>query len=616
MLSNPKGRKAILCITSVAFLSAFGMDVFLDVHPEIQTYEHSLRLTVSLVSLFSFVLFALECFLSLKRLALAELKARENQVFLDQIVNNLPVAVFAKDVKQGYRWMLWNKAAVDLLELTAEEAIGRVDYDLFPKVEADFFRKTDESVMAGRKIIEIPEEPVTTKKRGTWRSHTKKVPIYDEYGNPSILLGICEDITERKKVEEKLRDYEAVVKYSDDAIIITTPELEDPGPEILYVNDAFTKITGFTAEEAIGKSPRILQGEKTDRAKLAKLKDALLLGQPFVGEFINYHKDGSEYLLLISIFPIPDKDGKVRNFAAIERDITDIKTKEEKLRETEELAFQKERAEVANNAKSDFLANMSHELRTPLNSILGMTRLLLGSQLDVEQKEIATTVFQSSTHLLEIVNDILDLSKIEANEIHLEAIGFDLNYVLEKTVLSLQSLASDKKLLLVNNSPNIKFPYVISDPTRLSRVLTNLIGNGIKYTDKGYVQIKTGFESTGENAINFTCEVIDTGVGIAPEKHQAIFDKFVQADSSTTRRFGGSGLGLAITKQLVELMSGHIEVKSQLGKGSTFRFSIPFVTTTEVASDSRGMRHSTVCGVLPAGEARVLIAEDNIMNKL
>jgi PAS domain S-box-containing protein len=408
--------------------------------------------------------------------------------------------------------------------------------------------------MAGREVVDIAVEPVTTKRRGTWLSHTKKVPIYDKRGNPSILLGICEDITEKKKTEEKLRDYEAVVKYTNDAVLITTGELDEPGPQILYVNDAFTNITGYKAEEVIGKSPRILQGEKTDRSKLAKLKQALLAGQPYTDELMNYHKDGSEYLLLISAFAIPDQDGKSRKFAAIERDITDLKTKEEKLREAAALAFQKEQAEIANRAKSDFLANMSHELRTPLNSILGMTRLLLGSRLDAEQNEIATTVFQSSTYLLEIVNDILDLSKIEANEIHLEAIGFDLNYVIEKVVVSLQGLASDKKLLLVNNSPQIKFPYVIGDPIRFARILTNLIGNGIKYTDKGYVQIRTRFESTGEHSIDFKCEIIDTGIGIAPEKHAAIFNKFVQADTSTTRRYGGSGLGLAITKQLVELM--------------------------------------------------------------
>jgi PAS domain S-box-containing protein len=170
---------------------------------------------------------------------------QEKQDFLNLIINNIPIAVFAKDVKHGYRWNLWNKAATDLLELTAEEAIGRVDYDLFPKSEADFFRATDERVMAGRELVDIPEELVTTKSRGTWLSHTKKVPIYDEMGNPSILLGICEDITEKKKTEDKLRDYEAVIKYSNDAILITTAELEEPGPQILYVNNAFTKITGY-----------------------------------------------------------------------------------------------------------------------------------------------------------------------------------------------------------------------------------------------------------------------------------------------------------------------------------------------------------------------------------
>jgi len=470
-----------LLATCVDFL------LFMETRPfDARVYYLKLIRVAILLSIF--ISFAWTCFKGIKKVDRAEKAAHEKEFFLYQIINHIPVGLFAKDVKNGYRYILWNEEASRQFYLTSEQVLGRLDLEIFPKAEADSFRAIDEAVMAGHKVVDIPAESVTTQGE-TWLSHTKKVPIYDESGNPSILLGVCEDITAKVNAEEKLR-------------------------------------------------------------------------------------------------------------------------------QVAELAYQKERAEIANKAKSDFLANMSHELRTPLNSILGMTRLLLGSPMDAEQSEIATIVFQSSTHLLDIVNDILDLSKIEANEIHLEAIGFDLNYVLDRTVSSLKSLASDKKLLLVNNSATIKFPFVIGDPTRLARVLTNLIGNGIKYTDKGYVQVKVGFEPADDQSITFKCDITDTGIGIAPEKQEVIFNKFVQADSSTTRRYGGSGLGLAITKQLVELMGGRIGVKSEIGKGATFWVAIPFITTTKLADDAKRGGYRIACGVLPASEAHILIAEDNMMNKL
>lgn len=288
----------------------------------------------------------------------------------------------------------------------------------------------------------------------------------------------------------------------------------------------------------------------------------------------------------------------------------------ERVRIQDVLNMAKSSAEAASIAKSDFLANMSHELRTPLNSILGMLRLLKDSEINEEQSELIGTAFSSSTNLLEIVNDILDLSKIEANEVELEHIGFDLQYIFHSVLLTLEHIAKEKRVSLLRNYENTDFPYVLGDPTRFGRVLINLVSNAIKYTDNGDVTIMVSFTQQDDRHIELCCEIKDTGIGIPAEKQQAIFEKFVQADTSTTRKYGGTGLGLAITKELVELMGGTIGVESEFGQGSTFWFKIPFETTDKLNTEKSLRKSRSVCGTILPSDARVLVAEDHPLNQL
>ena len=272
----------------------------------------------------------------------------------------------------------------------------------------------------------------------------------------------------------------------------------------------------------------------------------------------------------VAVAPLLDDTNECIGSIAVARDVTQHKRSEEALR------LAREAAEAANHAKSSFLARMSHEIRTPMNGVLGMTELLLETGLSSTQRKYAETVQRSGKNLLDIINDILDFSKIEAGKLELENVDMDLRRTVEDVVDLLAERAHSKGLELACSIPADLMTHVRGDPLRLGQVLTNLVGNAIKFTRQGAVVIRVA--STDESASHVTMrfEVSDTGSGISPEAQSRIFDEFSQADGSTTRKHGGSGLGLAISKQLVEMMGGNIHVESALGAGSTFWFTSSF----------------------------------------
>lgn len=383
----------------------------------------------------------------------------------------------------------------------------------------------------------------------------------------------------RKQSEEKARLLEQVILNARDGIMITNADINnDKGPEITFVNRAFTEITGYNPSEIIGKTPKILQGKNTCPETLKRLRTNLECGLPFKGELINYGKNGHEYWLDISIVPIQDIKGRITHYAAIERDITNRKSHEDALLNA------KLNAEEANRAKSDFLANMSHELRTPMNGILGMTGLLRDTPLDGEQIEMIDTVRKSSESLLMLLNDILDFSKIEAQELTLEGIPFNLKEVLNDVMTLLEPLVKRKGLALNFNYNPATPHHVIGDAARIRQIVTNLIGNAIKFTEEGYISLDISSRRLDNGKTEFLCRIDDTGTGIPEDKREKIFQKFTQADESTTRKYGGTGLGLAICKHLTEMMGGGIGVQSIEGQGSSFWFTMPLdlPTTAQV----------------------------------
>ena len=295
-------------------------------------------------------------------------------------------------------------------------------------------------------------------------------------------------------------------------------------------------------------------------------------------------------------------DGRALRMIGTNIDITQRK------RDEAELRGAKEAAEQASRAKSQFLANMSHEIRTPMNGMLGMTELLLNTELSERQRRLADTARQSGTALLQIINDILDFSKIEAGKLELEHIDFDLRRTIDEVVGLFAESAQAKRLELILHVEETVPSSMRGDPARLRQILTNLIGNAIKFTDQGEVVVRASFVRNGRDHMMLRFEVSDTGLGIEADAQARIFDAFSQADGSTTRKYGGTGLGLAISKELVALFGGEIGLASQSGRGSTFWFTLPF-------DEQSGVRPYAAPRPASLRDLRVLVVDDNAVNR-
>ncbi|MCB0190975.1 MAG: response regulator [Anaerolineae bacterium] len=377
--------------------------------------------------------------------------------------------------------------------------------------------------------------------------------------------------------------------------------ITDMQSRIQYVNPKFTEVTGYTAVEAIGTNVIELSGVADDQVqeKLQAIKEKGV----WHGTHMIRKKNGELYWELAAISAIKDTRGNIIHFARIAVDITYLKKMETELREA------KESAEAMSQAKSEFLANMSHEIRTPMNGVIGMTELALDTPLTGEQRDYLTTVQSSAEALLNLLNDILDLSKIEAGRLELEKVGFNLWETIEKTVDILVTRAFKKQLeLLLNIAPDVPMG-VEGDPFRIRQVLVNLIGNAIKFTDQGEIVVTVEKQNEDDKTVTLLCAVTDTGLGVPADKQTKIFESFSQADTSITRQFGGTGLGLTISHQLVELMGGKIWLESREGQGSTFFFTLTLAKQPE--NDAPPLLLDTTL----LQRRRVMIIDDNATNR-
>jgi len=404
---------------------------------------------------------------------------------------------------------------------------------------------------------------------------------------------------ERQKLDQRLRDQQfytrSLIESNIDALMTT-----DPAGIITDVNKQMEALTGCTRDELIGAP---FKGFFTDPER-AEAGIKLVLNEKKVTDYelTACARDGRKTVVSYNATTFYDRDRKLQGVFAAARDVTESKRVEV------ELGQAKAVAESASRTKSEFLASMSHEIRTPLNAIMGIADLLAKTTLSSEQDKYVQIFRRAGDNLLNLINDILDLSKVEALQIELEETGFSLEDLLEKVTEMVEGKAEEKGLALVCElGPDVP-ANLIGDPTRLRQVLLNLVGNAIKFTESGNVSIRVepDADSSVPSALRFT--ISDTGIGIPAEQLDRVFERFTQADSSTTRRFGGSGLGLTISKRLVELMGGRIWCESTVNNGSVFSFVVPFEIWA--GSPSR----VTVPGTgpeLPLPALRILLVEDS-----
>jgi PAS domain S-box-containing protein len=385
---------------------------------------------------------------------------------------------------------------------------------------------------------------------------------------------------ERRTSEAKLRTLSSAIDQSPASVVIT-----DLDARIQYVNPKFTDVTGYSASEAIGENPRILKSGQTAQEVYLQLWDKMRNGEPWHGELINKRKNGEIFWEDVHIAPVKSSTGAVSHYVAVKTDITERMQaalelerhrnhlEELVLTRTAELAQARDAADAANRAKSDFLANMSHEIRTPMNAIIGMSYLVLKTEMTSRQRDYIRKVQGSSRHLLGIIDDILDFSKIEAGKLTIENAEFELEKVLANVADLIGEKTSAKGLELVFHIDTDVPSHLRGDSLRLGQILINYSNNAVKFTEHGEVSIVISLQEQSERDVLLRCTVRDTGIGMTPEQMGRLFQSFSQADSSTTRKFGGTGLGLVIAKKLAELMGGEVGVDSEAGKGSTFWFT-------------------------------------------
>ena len=490
----------------------------------------------------------------------AEDNLKHEKKLLRTVIDNLPVTIYVKDAK--CRKIIANKTDYELLGAKNEaEVLGKTDLETFSfEIGERGYLDDKEIIKSGNPVYNREEYFFDPAGNLHW-FNTSKIPLSDENGKISGMVGIGMDITSQKEDQEKILKLSKGIEQSPATIIIT-----DLNGMVEYVNPKFSENTGYTASDILGQNLRVIKSGLIPDEVYKNLWETITSGNIWKGELLNKAKNGRLFWESATITGIKNENGTITNFIAIKEDISESK----KLQT--ELIAAKDRAEESDRLKSAFLANMSHEIRTPLNSIIGFSELLGDPDFDATQKEeFIQTIINNGNSLLVIISDIMDFSMLESHQIKLRKERISSQVLLNDLKNEFSTSMAEKGIELIltipEDSPNIIFE---ADLYRIRQIFGNLISNAIKFTERGSIEF--GFELKSR-FIEF--HVKDTGIGIPPVFHQAIFGRFRQMDTERTRKYGGNGLGLAITKNLVNLLGGDIRVESEIGKYSNFYFTIP-----------------------------------------
>jgi PAS domain S-box-containing protein len=422
------------------------------------------------------------------------------------------------------------------------------------------------------------------------------------------VVGALHDVTAQRRTQAELAKLSLVASSTGNLVVIT----DDRG-RTEWVNRAFSEKTGYTIDDMRGRKPgELLQGPDTDPETVRTIGRAIRDGRAIEAELINYTRDREPYWVQVQITPVRDATGTVERFVAIQSDSTEWR------RTQAELEAARARAEAANTAKTLFLATISHEMRTPLNAILGSTELALAGEDDTDAlRRHVVRIGESAEMLLHLISDVLDVSKIEAGQIEIERTPVELEACIRDALAPIAVRARAKGLAFSIEWDCGLPKWIESDPARLRQIVTNLAENAVKFTDAGFVRVQVAWQSDaplGQPSLEI--RVADSGLGIAEEHQDRVFERFVQADSSTTRRKGGAGLGLNIVRSLVDALGGEISVRSRSSAGAEFCARLPVIPLPDPAAhDPAGECTPTRTGdaARPAG-ARILVAEDNDIN--
>jgi PAS domain S-box-containing protein len=534
-----------------------------------------------------------------------EVKLEEQRKFYEDVLDKIPTDLVVFNTKREY--LFANETAIRDPHVR-KWLIGKRDEDYFR------LRQFPAEMLANR--VRILEEVLNTAEQRKWEEKfilkdgsiqyqlRCLYPVFDEAGQLKLLIGYGFDISEQKRIEEQIqrseKRYRDLFNYSE-ALICT----HDLTGRMLSVNPAICRLLEFTEDEMVGRLiSDFVPPENVENFQSLYL-DPLMRDGKCKGVFCVISKSGQRIFLLYKNYKV-EEDDLEPYIIGFSQDITD------RVESEKQLLLAKKITEETSRAKEVFLANMSHEIRTPMNGVLGFASLLVKTDLSEQQRGYLTMIQESANNLLVIVNDVLDLEKILMGKLKFEHIDFLIAERIEMCVQTFTYKAEEKGIVLQSSVSLKNDVTVIGDPHRLGQVLNNLISNAIKFTDKGSVTITAKIHETSDSLLWLEFAVVDTGIGIPVDKHSEVFEPFMQANTAVTRQYGGTGLGLSICRELIQLMGGKLFLESEPGKGSTFRFLLPFGISIY---KPKNKNMSQEINYQSLGKKRILVAEDVELNQ-